>query len=212
MKMRTTLCLIAIQAIAVTYAATTSAQDPAEVAHVRATRVISLLKSPAVRKELELAAEQIDDLIKLDLLRSQLTSKLFRINDFEYEERKRIYSAYRQEVVNLEQQATALLLPNQLKRLNQIVFQEMVQAAEPHCGLIHNRVIEDLGLVEPQLQVVRAKAVEAESKFKKRVEELQAELAKAKEEMRADVLSALTPEQRKKYEELVGTPVKLRDE
>ncbi len=211
-EMRSTLLLTAIPAIAFICTTATSAQDPAQAAHARATQVLRLLQLHSVQKDLELVADQVDDLVKLDVTRRQLISRLSRINDFEFDERKRVYTAFQQDLTRLEQQATAILLPHQLKRLNQIVFQEMVEAGEPHCGLTHFRAVEHLGLVEPQLQVVRAKALEAESKFKKRVDELMAELAKAKQEARAEVLSTLTPEQRKKYDELVGEPVKLREE
>jgi hypothetical protein len=63
--------------------------------------------------------------------------------------------------------------------------------------------------VEPQLEAVRQKIIESDKEFKQRMEELLAEMTKARDAARNKVLAELTPEQRKTYEELIGKPFDL---
>jgi uncharacterized protein YdhG (YjbR/CyaY superfamily) len=67
-------------------------------------------------------------------------------------------------------------------------------------------MVKRLDLVEPQLEAVRQKIISAEKEYKERLDELLAEIEKAKRTARDKVLAELTADQRKQYKELVGEP------
>lgn len=170
-------------------------------------RSLSLLKLPYLRRELELNADQIEQLVQLEVDRQELfRSPVAELQQPTVEERKAAYAEFKRLQGELEQRALNILLPKQQKRLAQILLQELVGAFEPKGGVTHPQLAPRLGLVEPQLEALRQAAIAAEKEFKVRQEELLAELKKAKEEARRKVLAELTPEQRATYEELIGKP------
>jgi hypothetical protein len=65
-------------------------------------------------------------------------------------------------------------------------------------------MVDRLAITEMQLESVRTKAGEAQQKLNERMKELMAEISKAKQQAQAEVLTALTEEQRKQYVELTG--------
>lgn len=173
-------------------------------------RGMNLLKSSAVRAELELTAEQIDDLVALEAERQVIYSgPLGRLQQPTVEERKAAYAEFKRQLAELEKLALAVLVPHQQKRLEQIMLQQQVGAVRPRAGVTHPEMVKRLGLAEPQLETIRQGIIEAEKKYKERLGELIAEIAAAKDKARNEVLSNLTPEQRKQYEELVGKPIEL---
>lgn len=173
-------------------------------------RSLSILKLPSLRRELELTAAQIDELVQLEVDRQELfRSPLAELTQPTIEERKVAYAEYRRQVDELEKRALNVLLPHQRKRLAQILLQEWVGAFEPTGGVTHPQMAPRIGLVEPQLEAARQAAIAAEKEFNVRKEELMAELNKAREAARSKVLAALTPEQRAAYEDLIGKPFDL---
>ena len=172
---------------------------------------LSLLDRPSLRKELELTTAQMEEVILLEVDRQRLfQSPLGRLNQPTIEERKAAYAEFQLQLGELEKRAFAILLPPQRKRLDQILLQKEVGVFEPSGGVTHPRLAPRLGLVEPQLEAVRQAAIAAEKEFNARMEELIAEINKARDAARNKVLAELTPEQRATYEELVGKPFDLK--
>lgn len=171
---------------------------------------LSLLKRQVLRKELELTNEQIEELILLEVDRQRLfQSPLGQLDQPTLEERKAAYAEYQKQLAELEKRGFAILLPPQRKRLDQILLQKEVRAFEVMGGVTHPRVAPQLGLVEPQLEAVRQAAIAADKEFNVRLEELTAEINKARDAARNKVLAELTPDQRATYEDLIGKPFDL---
>jgi len=61
----------------------------------------------------------------------------------------------------------------------------------------------ELGITDQQKEALRKKAEEARKKLEEKI-------AKAREEAQQEILSVLTPAQRKRYEELIGKPFEFR--
>lgn len=168
-------------------------------------QAIRTLKRPNIRVELDLDPDQVESLIALEVDRQTLDrGPLNRGDEATLEERRRSFEEFLRQWRLLEEKALAVLRPTQRVRLEQIVLQEKIRADSPRGGVTHPEMVKRLGLVEPQLEAVRQKIIEAERTYKERLEELLAEIDKAKRTARQQVLGELTPEQRKQYEELIG--------
>jgi hypothetical protein len=186
--------------------ATSSSQEVSR----RDERVLSLLKRPFVRKELRLENAQIEDLIRLESERQLLwASPLAKFDQVTREERAAAYEELKRQLTDLERQAMAVLLPDQKRRLGQILVQKYVRSNEPAAGLQHPEMISKLNITESQQESLRTIAMKAEAEFKRREAELLAQIERAKKAARSEVLSVLDNEQRKKYEDLVGEPFDL---
>jgi len=171
----------------------------------RAFRVTSLIKKPAVRRVLGLEKEQIEALVQIEVDQLQLhSSSLGLLNQPTIEERRIAHEEFKRRHIELERKALEILLPAQRERFEQILVQSIIRAYEPHAGLTHTAMVDRLGITETQLEAVRTKGEAAHEKLKERMKELLAEIAKAKEQAQAEVLTALTEEQRKQYSELTG--------
>jgi hypothetical protein len=197
-------------AIVLTAQPAIDAQDVSPQDAARVSRAASLLKRPAVRNELGLAGAQIAELIRLEADRQGLLVSQLELNQLTIEERTAAYNEFKRQMRELGEQAIAVLLPHQRDRLDQIMRQEAMRTSEAHVGLTDPRLIEHLGLAEPQLQVIRTKAMEADAKLKERLAVLLKEIEQAKQQARDEVLGSLTPQQRKTYEEFIGEPFDLR--
>jgi hypothetical protein len=209
--MRVLQTKVAILSISMMYAlaAGSAADEPIRPAR-SPNHSLSLLKRASLRKELELTNEQIEELVLLEVDRQQLFQSPFgQLNQPTLEERKAAYAEYQRQLAELEKRGFAVLLPQQRKRLVQILLQQEVRAFEVFGGVTHPKIAPQLDLVEPQLEAVRQAAIAAEKEFNIRLEELTAEINKAKDAARSKVLAELTPEQRATYEELFGKPFEL---
>jgi hypothetical protein len=171
----------------------------------RAFRVTSLLSKPAVRRELGLENLQIEALVQIDVeIRHLHSSPLGRLNQETLEERQAAHEEFKRQYIELERKAVAILLPAQRERFEQLLVQSIIRVTDANAGLTHPAMVERLGLSEAQLEEIAMKGSAAQEKLKEKMRELMAEIAKAKEQARSEVLAALTGAQRKQYLELTG--------
>lgn len=170
-------------------------------------QALRLLRRPSLRAELELTPAQIESLIVLEADRQMLhQGRLNRGDEPSLEERRRSFNEFLLQWRILEEKALAILLPAQRDRLDQILLQSVVRADSPRGGVTHPEMVKRLGLVEPQLEAVRQRIIDAEKKYKGRLEELLAEITKAKKAAQLEILGELTPEQRRHYQQMIGEP------
>jgi len=175
---------------------------------------LELLQRPDVQAELELLDEQKNDLRELVEKSNERRRELgnsfadqFRNRDAASDAdrealRKKVEEAFR--ALNTEtEQGLSFLLPHQHKRLAQLVFQYRMRAAGPG-ALVLPEVGEQIGVTDEQRDVLRAKAMELGQEFGKKMAEL-------RREMQDKLLAELSPEQRAKFQEMLGDPFEFQD-
>ncbi len=172
--------------------------------------MVGLLRNPQVQQELKLTEKQLQ---KLQALGEQMREK-FRglrqeLQGLSPEER-----AKRVEQVNaeVEKQLATVLTEQQLKRLKQVALQ-----VEGYAALVRPEVAKQVGLTEGQSKQVRAILREAAEKRRALFQEgpgadRQAMFQKMQEIRRwtnEQIEKLLTDQQKKKWRELIGEPVKF---
>ena len=90
-----------------------------------------------------------------------------------------------------------ILLPHQLKRLDQLSAQLRTQGGG--MALLGGEVARDLGVTDQQREQLRTKVEEIEQETRKQEAEL-------RRQVREKVIQLLTPEQQKKLKEMIGEP------
>jgi hypothetical protein len=155
-----------------------------------------LLAREDVQKELVLEPEQLAEL-----------GKLRDNNDMRavFEKMRELPEAERmtkgRELMEAAQKKTQaqvdkILIGPQADRLKQLALQFQMRAGG--AGLANDDVAEKLGIPEDQREKLRTKARELELQARKKLLE--------------DLLKELTPEQQKKYQELVGEPFEFKQD
>jgi hypothetical protein len=97
-----------------------------------------------------------------------------------------------------------ILTQTQMARLEQIALQQRVKTFYPAAGLTHPLLVKALEISADQQQEIRSHVEKVEAKAKARMAELQAEMAKVRDDARQETLTKLTPEQRRVYQSLIG--------
>jgi hypothetical protein len=85
-----------------------------------------------------------------------------------------------------------------------LVFQYRMRAGGAFGTLALPEIGEQLGVTDEQRDVLREKAIELGQEFGKRMAEL-------RREMQDKLLAELSPEQRAKFQELLGDPFEFQD-
>jgi hypothetical protein len=83
-------------------------------------------------------------------------------------------------------------------------LQQKVKAKDVSAGLTHKDLVDPLNISEGHLKVIRKRIEEADERLTRRLQSLKRQEADARREARVHVLSALYPDQRRKYDELIG--------
>jgi Spy/CpxP family protein refolding chaperone len=166
-----------------------------------------LLGLEQVQKELDLVKDQIDDIKKIqDESRDALRDMFSGLRDLPSEERRSAFEGLREKMQEqgeiAQKKIDKVLLPHQRDRLKQITFQQSVQRRGTTGVFGSSTVTEALGITDAQQEKLKEKSEEVEKELRKKIEE-------ARQEAIKDLLSVLTPAQRKKYEELMGEPFEL---
>jgi Spy/CpxP family protein refolding chaperone len=153
-----------------------------------ALRLLSALRSWQVQKEVKLSAEQ----------------------------RQKIEQSY-DDLARGRMSMAEILEPAQLKRLKELYLQSQGIAA-----LRLPEVIESLGITDEQRQKISALQEQARARRvtalpgpsdqtpeerQREMDERQKQMREAKQKLLDDALQVLTPEQRKKFEEMTGKPL-----
>lgn len=163
------------------------------------------LHSPQMEKELEIVAEQKEALAKLQKQSIEDMNKLYKEAQTgdQREVTKRYYELSAAMGVDTDKRVKAILLPNQIRRLQQIALQMKLGAtAYGHVdGLVNGIVAEELQLTEAQKRQLKEKQKEITADIQRKTQEFYKEL---RESSHQELLSVLTPEQRKKLDDLTG--------
>jgi hypothetical protein len=120
------------------------------------------------------------------------------MRDIPQEERAERFAQLRTEIEEMsEQRMGEVLLPHQMKRLKEINVQQQVQRGGLS-GALSGAMAEQLGITDEQREEMVAKAQELQ-------QEMQEKIAKMRADAEEELKSLLTPEQRAKLEEMMGS-------
>lgn len=182
------------------------AQDPSRPP-VNVRGLLELIKVRGVYEDLDIVDFQKDRIQKV-LNEMQVANRELAdaISAATPEARADLIKKYKETSAKSEAELAAVLLPTQLERLKQIRMNIVARNDGTTFGLKNREFLEFLDLSDAQKADIEAKANEVDKVVKEKVKKLQAEIDKVKLEARDDIIKLLTPEQRKKYLELVGRP------
>ncbi len=184
--------------------------------------VLGLLRIEQVQKEIELLDDQKADLEKLgEKARAAMQEVFGNFRNLSREEmqqrREEIQQKMQEQQKKLQAELEKILLPHQLERLEQIRIQLMgIRALEDP------EVAEKLNITDAQKEKIRQVQEQAREKMREAFQGMRGgqgqrpdpqamreQFTKLREQIEKDVLAVLTPEQKKKFEELKGEPFEL---
>ena len=159
-----------------------------------------LLRSESVRKEIELTDDQMEAIEEM-AEEGRDRGRGFNREDFEGLSQEERIAKFREirdaQTKETKERLEEILLPHQMERLSQIGYQLSSQNG------ISGALAAKLGITEEQEEELKEKSAELLKDFNE-------EVAKLREEMKTELISAvLTKEQQKQYKELVGEPFRL---
>ncbi|MDT7898473.1 MAG: hypothetical protein YPKNTGVA_002322 [Candidatus Fervidibacter sp.] len=167
--------------------------------------MVGLLRSPQVQQELKLTDQQRQ---RLEQLGEQWREKMRGLRDLPPEERRQKGEGMRAEV---EKQLATILNEQQMKRLKQIALQ-----VEGYAALERPEIADQVGLTKEQRQKIRDILRQAGEKRREAFQQGQGDRQAAFQRMReirqwvdGEIEKLLTPEQKKKWQELIGEPFKF---
>jgi len=155
-----------------------------------------------VRKELELVDEQIAGLQKLgEGLRGRMGEMFSGIRDIEDREERmtKMREIMGKAQAETEKEVGEILLPHQMKRAKQLVFQQRLRGGAGRALTGGGSLAEELGITETQQEKLRATNEKLEAELRQKIAELR---NKAQDEL----LKVLTTKQQAQFKELVGEP------
>lgn len=172
---------------------------------------VNSLFNKNVQRELELVEDQSNEisqsLKRLTEFRDGLSAKLQQLrDDGAGQEELEDYRAKLIEELNVEKKRIGdemfrILLPHQATRLREISAQlanrEAMKKSKTSTGLLTEEMVEYLGIESDQAQRIKERSEEIRQELTKKIKKL---TDKAVEEL----LQELTPEQREKYQQLMG--------
>ena len=163
----------------------------------------NLLEDPQVQKELELLDDQVEQLKEVnEKVRSQMMEMFREMRNVPREEMRERFAGLREKITEIrDKELSTVLLPDQLKRLKQIEFQQQFSRGGGRT-LENPQLMERLGLSDEQIEKIRQLSEQAQEEMRKKMEQM-------RKELQDKVLALLTPQQRKDFDDLVGDPVEL---
>jgi len=159
-----------------------------------------------VRKELELVDEQIAGLQKLgEGLRGRMGEMFSGIRDIEDREERmtKMREIMGKAQAETEKEVGEILLPHQMKRAKQLVFQQRLRGGAGRALTGGGSLAEELGITETQQEKLRATNEKLEAELRQKIAELR---NKAQDEL----LKVLTTKQQAQFKELVGEPFEFQ--
>ncbi|PQO25426.1 hypothetical protein C5Y96_24095 [Blastopirellula marina] len=144
----------------------------------------------------------MDDIRKLgEEMRNSMRDMFQGMRNASEDERREMFSKLQSAREDVEKDLEKVLMPAQLQRLKQIQVQQQSRG-RGGVSFANPRIVEALGLSEAQLADLRDKAEELQNEMRAKVEEL-------RKEADAELLQMLTPEQQKKWKEMMGEPFEM---
>lgn len=167
--------------------------------------MIGLLQNEDVRKEIDFLPEQQEKIEALQRAqREEMRNQFQGFRDLSEDERRERFQNLRTEMEERSKKLDAdikdILLPQQYTRLNQIALQQRIQRA----GTVNALTSEELGLGITDEQKAKLEELSKEAE-----KELQDKIAKARAEAVEKILAGLTPEQRSKAKEKLGSEFRM---
>ena len=164
------------------------------------------LRSPQVKKELEIADDQAEQIEKLQAkLQSDVQKVYADIRKLPREEQQKQSSVAQEKVKKIytdgEEQLKDILRPQQIRRLEQVSVQMRMRGSAAY-GL-RGELAERLGFTEEQQKLLNERAPEKNRELHEKFTELRAEMQR---ELLEEVL---TDKQQKQLEEMMGKPFKF---
>lgn len=185
----------------------TAAAQPASGGDPVLKEVFNLLQSSAVQTELEMAPEQLDELVRIRMARHALMlNTKSKVEQVEEAQRPAVMADFQAALISVNEKCLAVLLPRQQLRVRQLAMQKLYKIGDARAGLHHERVIAELEIDDAQNKAIAEKTTEVHARVQKQVEELTKEIEQVKETGRRELFAILTPAQREKYEKLFGRP------
>lgn len=167
--------------------------------------LFGLLNNESVQKELEIVPSQLDDIRELGQeMRESMRDMFQGMRNASEDERREMFDKLRTAREDMEKDLEKVLMPAQLERLKQIQVQQQSRG-RGGMSFSNPRIVEALGLSEAQLEDMRTKAEELQTEMREKVEEL-------RKQADAELLQMLTPEQQKKWKEMVGDPFEMEQQ
>lgn len=167
------------------------------------SNLLDIVRRDDVVKELELVDDQVTKLTAIREKVNEETRGQFQgLRDLSEEDRRAKFEELRKKTEEIraaaEKEMDEVLLPAQRDRVRQIRVQMLLRGGA-ESALSRPDIAEALSIDDAQKEKLR-EAAEAAQK------ELDAETRKLREAARAKVLEVLTPEQKAKWEKMVGEP------
>ncbi|GAB5403744.1 MAG: hypothetical protein Aurels2KO_19750 [Aureliella sp.] len=166
--------------------------------------LFSLLSNESVRKELKLTEQQYEGVKAVRKQSQQRLGELIKTSMQKSEDGRSIKlggTSFQTIIAENKKAADAaieeILLPEQLKRVQQLAYQIDVERTGLGASLVEGRLGKDIGVYDNQKQSLTDLAAAIDAETKKAI-------AKIKADARKQLLSSLPPEQRKQAEELLG--------
>lgn len=172
----------------------------------------TLLQLQDIKRDLELTPDQIDQLSKVRLqydtiIKDAMAEYRQRAREMEPAERaefmRELAAKRKQSREEMDAEIGNILLPFQLKRMEQIKAQNQIARMGPNGGspILHPMFRDKLKLTKEQEERIRAKMQEMKKK-------LDDEIAKMQKKANDEILKELTAEQREIYDDMIGEPLK----
>jgi len=178
-----------------------------KLAFSQVSGLLELVKTPGVSEDLNLDDDQRLAIDMVMVERKKFGSDFAsRYRTASPEEQVQMTTKLKADYARIESDVTKTLLPHQIERLKQIRMQMIVQTDQSAFGLNRREFIDALALTDKQKAEIGARALEVNKAVAEKIKKLKAEIEKLQLEARDDVIKTLTPEQRKKYLEMVGRP------
>ncbi|WP_372899018.1 hypothetical protein [Stieleria sp.] len=180
--------------------------------------ILGLLQVKEVQEEIELMPDQEEAVKKVAENRERVEfPRDFDRENRDSEENIAKMQAYMKQVAEgekkIREQLEEVLLPEQMERLEQIEVQQMRAGA-----LMNERVATELKLTAKQKEELAKMAEEAREEMMSKMQELfqggdrenmREKMVEAQKEMETKLVSVLTSEQKKEFEEMKGEPFEM---
>ena len=165
--------------------------------------LFGLLNNESVQKELEVVPSQLDEIQKIGQdMREQMMETFRGLRGASEEDRQAAFDKIRSMRDDMEKDLSKILMPAQLQRLKQIQVQQQSRG-RGGLAITNGNIAEQLGLTETQIADLQAKSEELQTEMRSKLDEL-------RKEADAELLKLLTPEQQKKWKELIGEPFDMQ--
>ncbi len=169
----------------------------------------SMLNNPSVQKDLELVDDQVQRIRDINAEFSKQISEQMKSfqgdgGSLDLSRARELGDMIRQLKEQQKSELDNILLPHQQDRLKQVSLQMQMQAMGAARAL-SSKLAEELGISDEQKERLKKRQQELDN-------ELQEKIKAWRDQARKELLKELTPEQRRKLEEMLGATFEMKQE